>query len=101
MALPNVRGRRFARHLAVPALAVAVVALLPLSPSTSTPASAKWTPLSPVTVSFDKHTGPVAKAHILAFNDFHGNIDPPTGSGGLVNGTPAGGAEYLATWVNK
>ncbi|MGO4254852.1 bifunctional metallophosphatase/5'-nucleotidase [Marmoricola sp. RAF53] len=34
--------------------------------------------------------------HLLAFNDFHGAIDAPTGSGGVVNGTPAGGVEYLA-----
>lgn len=40
-------------------------------------------------------------AHLFALNDFHGNIDPPTGSGGLVNGTPAGGVEYLATTLNK
>ncbi len=43
----------------------------------------------------------VETGHLLAFNDFHGAIDPPTGSGGLVNGTPAGGVEYLATWVKK
>ncbi len=36
---------------------------------------------------------------MLAFNDFHGNIDPPTGSGGVVAGNPAGGVEYLATTV--
>jgi hypothetical protein len=34
--------------------------------------------------------------NLIAFNDFHGAIDAPTGSGGLVNGTPAGGVEYLA-----
>ena len=34
---------------------------------------------------------------LLAINDFHGNLDPPTGSDGLVNQTPAGGVEYLAT----
>src|ERR1700693_5437417 len=34
---------------------------------------------------------------LLAINDFHGNLDPPTGSGGLVNQTLAGGVEYLAT----
>jgi 5'-nucleotidase len=34
---------------------------------------------------------------LLAINDFHGNIEPPTGSDGLVNRTPAGGVEYLAT----
>jgi 5'-nucleotidase len=41
--------------------------------------------------------GNIAKARFFSFNDFHGALDPPTGSGGLVNGTPAGGAEYLAT----
>ena len=104
MVLPRVRGGRLARHLAVPALAVAVVALIPLGSSggSGTPASAgKWTPLSPVKVAFESSSGQRAKAHVLAFNDFHGNIDPPGGNGGLVNGTPAGGAEYLATWVKK
>lgn len=33
---------------------------------------------------------------LLAINDFHGHLPPPTGSSGLVNGVPAGGAEYLA-----
>ncbi len=44
-----------------------------------------------------KGKGDVAHARFFAFNDFHGALDPPTGSGGLVNGTPAGGAEFLAT----
>ena len=39
--------------------------------------------------------------NLIAFNDFHGAIDPPTGSGATVNGTPAGGVEYLATAVKK
>jgi 5'-nucleotidase len=34
---------------------------------------------------------------LLAFNDFHGNLEPPTGSNGRIAGTDAGGAEYLAT----
>jgi 5'-nucleotidase len=36
---------------------------------------------------------------LLSINDFHGNlaVNPPTSSSGNVNGTPAGGAEYLAT----
>src|ERR1700755_2714442 len=34
---------------------------------------------------------------LLAINDFHGNLEPATGSGGKVNGIPAGGAAYLAT----
>ncbi|WP_137844242.1 bifunctional metallophosphatase/5'-nucleotidase [Microbacterium sp. 2FI] len=41
----------------------------------------------------------IVTVNLIAFNDFHGAIDPPTGSGGLVNGTPAGGVEYLATAV--
>ena len=49
---------------------------------------------------------------LLAFNDFHGNIDPPAGSGGVVAtqstttppttvNVPAGGVEYLAHWVKE
>ncbi|WP_200210172.1 bifunctional metallophosphatase/5'-nucleotidase [Micromonospora coerulea] len=34
---------------------------------------------------------------LLAINDFHGNLEPPTGSSGTIAGQPAGGAEYLAT----
>ncbi len=36
---------------------------------------------------------------LLALNDFHGNLLPPTGSGGRVGTVDAGGAEYLATHV--
>jgi len=34
---------------------------------------------------------------LLAINDFHGNLEPASGETGAVHGTPAGGAEYLAT----
>lgn len=34
---------------------------------------------------------------ILAFNDFHGNLEPPAGSNGRVNGVEVGGVEYFAT----
>ncbi|MCW3813183.1 bifunctional metallophosphatase/5'-nucleotidase [Micromonospora sp. DR5-3] len=34
---------------------------------------------------------------LLAINDFHGNLEPPTGSSGTIAGQTAGGAEYLAT----
>src|SRR5262249_7139176 len=43
----------------------------------------------------------VVKGRLLAINAFHGALDPPTGSGGLVNGTPAGGVEYLATLIKQ
>jgi 5'-nucleotidase len=44
--------------------------------------------------------------NLLAFNDFHGNLEPPLGSSGVIRtsldpsdpkNVPAGGAEYLAT----
>jgi 5'-nucleotidase len=95
---------RLARHLAVPALAVAVVALLPLAkPSTQADSGERWTPMSPVRVSYVSadRRGPTATGRLLGFNDFHGAIDPPTGSGATVNGVPAGGAEYLASTVKR
>jgi 5'-nucleotidase len=38
---------------------------------------------------------------ILALNDFHGNLLPPTGSSGRVGTTDAGGVEYLATHISN
>lgn len=37
---------------------------------------------------------------LLALNDFHGNLLPPTGSSGRVGTIDAGGVEYLATHIN-
>lgn len=55
----------------------------------------------------DHHRGRTVEVQLLALNDFHGNLEPPSGSGGRVqtgvaaDGTPitvdAGGAEHLAT----
>jgi 5'-nucleotidase len=52
--------------------------------------------------------GPV-NVQLLAFNDFHGNLKPPSGSGGRiqtgadpnVDRVDAGGAEYLATHLAR
>ncbi|MGA8845832.1 MAG: metallophosphoesterase, partial [Nocardioides sp.] len=38
---------------------------------------------------------------ILGLNDFHGALEPPTGSGGRIGSTNAGGVEYLATHVEQ
>src|SRR6187431_3064823 len=43
---------------------------------------------------------------LLAINDFHGNLQPPTGSGGRIATGPgqtvdAGGVQYLATWIKS
>ncbi|HSK67429.1 MAG TPA: bifunctional metallophosphatase/5'-nucleotidase [Anaerolineales bacterium] len=38
---------------------------------------------------------------ILALNDFHGNLLPPSGSSGRVGSVDAGGVEYLATHISN
>ena len=40
---------------------------------------------------------------LLAINDFHGNLEPidPVSSSGRINTTPAGGAGYLATHLDR
>ncbi len=38
---------------------------------------------------------------LLAINDFHGNLEPPTGSSGNILGTLAGGVDYLATHIKQ
>lgn len=43
---------------------------------------------------------PAVNVRILAVNDFHGNLEPPTGSAGQIESTEAGGVEYLATHIN-
>ncbi|WP_431903730.1 bifunctional metallophosphatase/5'-nucleotidase [Micromonospora carbonacea] len=102
MSQPRSRGRAVLRHLAAPALALAVVATLPAATRPApAPAADPWAALAPVSVSYAKPTGGEVKGNFLSYNDFHGAIDPPAGSGAVVNGTPAGGVEYLATWLKK
>jgi len=43
----------------------------------------------------------VTEVQILGLNDFHGNLEPPAGSGGRIGATNAGGVEYLATHVDQ
>jgi len=48
-----------------------------------------------------------ARAHatvnvqLLAFNDFHGNIEPPSGSSGRIGTLDAGGAEFFHTHLAR
>jgi 5'-nucleotidase len=44
--------------------------------------------------------GSEVEVQLLALNDFHGNLMPPSGSSGRVGTTDAGGAAYLATHVH-
>ena len=48
--------------------------------------------------------GPLMEIQLLSFNDFHGNLEAPSGSSGRIqtgplstDTTPVGGVEYLAT----
>jgi len=61
------------------------------------------------TISVGAKPSGTVDVQILALNDFHGNLEPPTSSSGCVpavSGCPspntvAGGAEYLATHINN
>ena len=45
--------------------------------------------------------GNTVDVQLLAFNDFHGNLDPPTGSNGRIGSVDAGGIEYFATHLTR
>jgi 5'-nucleotidase len=38
---------------------------------------------------------------LLAINDFHGNLEPPSGSSGRIGTVDAGGVEFLATHIDQ
>nr|WP_198151823.1 bifunctional metallophosphatase/5'-nucleotidase [Kibdelosporangium sp. MJ126-NF4]CEL20047.1 5'-nucleotidase [Kibdelosporangium sp. MJ126-NF4]CTQ97271.1 5'-nucleotidase (EC 3.1.3.5) [Kibdelosporangium sp. MJ126-NF4] len=86
-------------------IVAAFVAAVPWSQQDAAQPGDQWTPMTPVAVSHDTELGVSGRAAVqgklLGFNDFHGALEPPSGSGGLINGTPAGGVEYLATHVQR
>jgi 2',3'-cyclic-nucleotide 2'-phosphodiesterase (5'-nucleotidase family) len=49
--------------------------------------------------------GPTLDIQLLSFNDFHGNLEPPSGSSGRIlteaGNVDAGGVEYLATHLEE
>jgi 5'-nucleotidase len=45
--------------------------------------------------------GNTVDVQLLAFNDFHGNLDPPSGSNGRIGSIDAGGVEYFATHLAR
>ena len=53
---------------------------------------------APVTLAKDS-PDKFVQIQLLGLNDFHGNLEPPAGSGGRIGTTLAGGTEYLATHV--
>jgi 2',3'-cyclic-nucleotide 2'-phosphodiesterase (5'-nucleotidase family) len=50
-----------------------------------------------VIVSARNDPPPAVEVQLLALNDFHGNLEPPSGSSGRIAGVEAGGVEFLAT----
>ena len=44
---------------------------------------------------------PPVRVQVLAINDFHGHLEPPTGLAGIVGDVPAGGAAYLASQLAR
>ncbi|MEV7039886.1 bifunctional metallophosphatase/5'-nucleotidase [Amycolatopsis sp. NPDC051061] len=75
-------------------LVVLAAAALATTAVTTAPASAAQRP------------DPTTDVRLITFNDFHGNLEPPSGSSGRVtqsDGTTvdAGGAAYLATHVKQ
>ena len=81
------------------ALAAVLTVALSAAPSSAAPPAGK----GPV-------KAPTTKVQLLGLNDFHGNLEPPTGSGGRIGALTggaciapachlAGGAEYLASHV--
>jgi len=43
----------------------------------------------------------IVSVQLLAINDFHGNLVPPSGSSGRIGTINAGGIEYLATHIKQ
>jgi 5'-nucleotidase len=98
----SVFTRRLVAGVGVAGLALLTAALPTTAAGAAAPSHGPDKPHKPQTVS----------GTLLAFNDFHGNIDPPNGSGGVVAtrstttppttvNVPAGGVEYLAHWVKE
>jgi 5'-nucleotidase len=83
-ALPATRRPAF-RGAAIAALVIAVAVLAPTAVSAAKPAE----------------PGPNVNVQLLAINDFHGNLQPPTGSSGRIGATNAGGVEYLGTLIKN
>ncbi|MEV4689107.1 bifunctional metallophosphatase/5'-nucleotidase [Microbacterium sp. LWH3-1.2] len=80
----------------------AVIAATALAVAMIGPGAASAAPPTGPNNGGNTPNGPTMDIQLLSFNDFHGNLQPPSGSGGnitLPSGEiqPAGGVEYLAT----
>jgi 5'-nucleotidase len=57
--------------------------------------------IQPTNAAVSSVVGPPVEVQLLAFNDFHGNLEPPAGSSGRIGTVNAGGFEYLATHLKR
>lgn len=53
-----------------------------------------------INLSFATSNDPIL-VQLLGINDFHGALEPPSGSVGKINGIHAGGVEFLATHIKS
>ncbi|MFD7160387.1 bifunctional metallophosphatase/5'-nucleotidase [Kribbella sp. NPDC059898] len=91
-------GRRAAGLLAAGA---AVALALAAGGSLSQAGAATQSAAAPEATAVQAKKPTHSQIQLLAINDFHGNLEPATGSGGNINGIPAGGAAYLATHLKE
>ena len=107
--------RRLTGVLASAAVALGALAPLTLGAATAeaAPVAKPAKPTEPGRPGKPDKPGRYEQVQLLSFNDFHGNLEPPSGSSGsnltgytgafgtdgrpVTTTTPAGGAEYLAT----
>ncbi|RJK94196.1 bifunctional metallophosphatase/5'-nucleotidase [Vallicoccus soli] len=99
------RPARAVRRAAVLAAGAALLAPLAAAPASAAPSGA---PAGAQGAGYDRY----ATVQILGINDFHGQLEPPTGSSSRLTVLgpdgqtpqtlePVGGAEYLATHVKQ
>jgi 5'-nucleotidase len=77
------------------AVAACVALVLPMLAASSLAVAAPKKGPAPQAVANAKTTN----VQLLAINDFHGNLEPPSGSSGRIGTIDAGGVEFLATHI--
>lgn len=101
----------------IPLLALALAACSSKTPPAAdtsapdAPATSAPVPDAPAAPAPDAPAAPAPAApapfeiQLLAFNDFHGALEPPAGKSGQIvtdaGPVDAGGAEFFATWIDK
>jgi 5'-nucleotidase len=96
--------RRTIVALGIPGVALALGLTVGLAPSAGSSAPQERKAGTSGAKAYDrleKKKKNYVKLDLLAINDFHGNLEPPTGSSGQVGTTRAGGAAFLASKLNK